>query len=164
MPLDEEKVARRLPDAAAAAYLEAIDTPAARRLLPPGRIAGWADGRFGEDESPRWFDRVPAPREVFSLSTSSDFGFRRIAVLVFEKRMEVWWSDDPARWRTRPLPVEEGRALLDFLRKHRVDDLPPAPYLAVLTKGPAPDPALNKAGDWWPRNLSKSKPLTPYRP
>jgi branched-chain amino acid transport system substrate-binding protein len=40
----------------------------------------------------------------------------------------------------------------------------PAPYLAVLTKGPAPDPALNKAGDWWPRNLSKSKPLTPYRP
>ena len=40
----------------------------------------------------------------------------------------------------------------------------PAPYLVVLTKGPAPDPALNKAGDWWPRNLSKSKPLTPYRP
>ena len=40
----------------------------------------------------------------------------------------------------------------------------PTPFLAVLTKGPPPDPALNKAGDWWPRNLSKSKPLTPYRP
>ena len=40
----------------------------------------------------------------------------------------------------------------------------PTPFLAVLTKGPPPDAALNKAGDWWPRNLSKSKPLTPYRP
>ncbi|HEY1316430.1 MAG TPA: ABC transporter substrate-binding protein [Gaiella sp.] len=40
----------------------------------------------------------------------------------------------------------------------------PTPFLAVLTKGPAPDPSLNKAGDWWPRNLSKSKPLKPYRP
>jgi branched-chain amino acid transport system substrate-binding protein len=40
----------------------------------------------------------------------------------------------------------------------------PTPFLTVLTKGPAPDAALNKAGDWWPRNLSKSKPLTPYRP
>jgi branched-chain amino acid transport system substrate-binding protein len=40
----------------------------------------------------------------------------------------------------------------------------PTPFLTVLTKGPAPDASLNKAGDWWPRNLSKSKPLTPYRP
>jgi branched-chain amino acid transport system substrate-binding protein len=40
----------------------------------------------------------------------------------------------------------------------------PTPFLAVLTKGPAPDASLNKAGDWWPRNLSKSKPLKPYRP
>jgi branched-chain amino acid transport system substrate-binding protein len=40
----------------------------------------------------------------------------------------------------------------------------PTPFLTVLTKGPPPDAALNKAGDWWPRNLSKSKPLTPYRP
>jgi branched-chain amino acid transport system substrate-binding protein len=40
----------------------------------------------------------------------------------------------------------------------------PTPFLTVLTKGPAPDAALNKAGEWWPRNLSKSKPLTPYRP
>jgi ABC-type branched-subunit amino acid transport system substrate-binding protein len=40
----------------------------------------------------------------------------------------------------------------------------PTPYLTILTKGPPPDPSLNKAGDWWPRNLSKSKPLTPYRP
>jgi len=40
----------------------------------------------------------------------------------------------------------------------------PAPFLTVLTKGPPPDAALNKAGDWWPRNLSKSKPLNPYRP
>jgi branched-chain amino acid transport system substrate-binding protein len=40
----------------------------------------------------------------------------------------------------------------------------PAPFLAVLTKGPAPEAALNKAGEWWPKNLSKSKPLTPYRP
>ncbi len=40
----------------------------------------------------------------------------------------------------------------------------PTPFLTVLTKGPPPDPALNKAGDWWPRNLSKSKPLTPYKP
>jgi branched-chain amino acid transport system substrate-binding protein len=40
----------------------------------------------------------------------------------------------------------------------------PTPFLAVLTKGPPPDASLNKAGDWWPRNLSKSKPLKPYRP
>ena len=40
----------------------------------------------------------------------------------------------------------------------------PTPFLTILTKGPAPDAALNKAGDWWPRNLSKSKPLNPYRP
>lgn len=129
MPLDEEKVARRLPDAAAAAYLEAIDTPAARRLLPPGRIAGWM-GWPGEEEPPRWFEQGSAPREVWSLSTSTEDGLRRIAVLVFEERMEVWWSDDPARWCTRPLAEEECRALVDFLRKHRVDDLPPIPLLA----------------------------------
>jgi len=40
----------------------------------------------------------------------------------------------------------------------------PTPILTVLTKGPPPDAALNKAGDWWPRVLSKSKPLAPYRP
>ena len=40
----------------------------------------------------------------------------------------------------------------------------PTPFRTVLTKGPPPDAALNKAGDWWPRVLSKSKPLTPYRP
>jgi branched-chain amino acid transport system substrate-binding protein len=36
--------------------------------------------------------------------------------------------------------------------------------LAVLTKGPPPEAGLNKAGDWWPRVLHKSQPLTPYRP
>ena len=35
---------------------------------------------------------------------------------------------------------------------------------AVLTKGPPPERGLNTGGDWWPRVLSKSKPLTPYRP
>ena len=40
----------------------------------------------------------------------------------------------------------------------------PTPILTVLTKGPPPNAALNKAGDWWPRVLAKSKPLTPYRP
>jgi branched-chain amino acid transport system substrate-binding protein len=34
----------------------------------------------------------------------------------------------------------------------------------VLTKGPAPAKGLNTAGSWWPRQLSRSKPLTPYRP
>jgi branched-chain amino acid transport system substrate-binding protein len=38
------------------------------------------------------------------------------------------------------------------------------PQLAVLTKGPAPGSGLNTAGDWWPRVLFVSKPLTPYRP
>jgi branched-chain amino acid transport system substrate-binding protein len=40
----------------------------------------------------------------------------------------------------------------------------PTVYFTVLTKGPPPTSGLNTAGDWWPRNLSKSKPLTPYRP
>jgi branched-chain amino acid transport system substrate-binding protein len=35
---------------------------------------------------------------------------------------------------------------------------------AVLTKGPPPEPGLNTGGEWWPRVLSKSQPLTPYRP
>ena len=35
---------------------------------------------------------------------------------------------------------------------------------AVLTKGPPPESGLNTAGDWWPRVLLKSQPLTPYRP
>jgi ABC-type branched-subunit amino acid transport system substrate-binding protein len=35
---------------------------------------------------------------------------------------------------------------------------------AVLTKGPPPEKGLNTAGSWWPRVLSKSQPLTPYRP
>lgn len=40
----------------------------------------------------------------------------------------------------------------------------PRVQFAVLTKGPAPESGLNTAGDWWPRVLFKSKPLTPYRP
>jgi branched-chain amino acid transport system substrate-binding protein len=41
-----------------------------------------------------------------------------------------------------------------------------APRIAydVLTKGPAPQKGLNTAGTWWPRQVSLSKPLTPYRP
>ncbi len=35
---------------------------------------------------------------------------------------------------------------------------------AILTKGPPPESGLNAAGDWWPRVLSVSQPLTPYRP
>jgi branched-chain amino acid transport system substrate-binding protein len=35
---------------------------------------------------------------------------------------------------------------------------------AVLTKGPPPDPALNKGGTWWPRVISRSAVLTPYKP
>ena len=35
---------------------------------------------------------------------------------------------------------------------------------AVLTRGPTPEPGLNKGGDWWPRVIFKSQPLTPYRP
>jgi branched-chain amino acid transport system substrate-binding protein len=40
----------------------------------------------------------------------------------------------------------------------------PTIFFTVLTKGPPPSAGLNAAGDWWPKNLSKSKPLTPYRP
>ena len=35
---------------------------------------------------------------------------------------------------------------------------------AILTRGPTPEPGLNKGGDWWPRVIFKSQPLTPYRP
>jgi branched-chain amino acid transport system substrate-binding protein len=38
------------------------------------------------------------------------------------------------------------------------------PQLAILTKGPAPEKGLNTAGDWWPRVIFRSPPLTPYRP
>ncbi len=40
----------------------------------------------------------------------------------------------------------------------------PTVQFGILTKGPPPESGLNTAGDWWPRVLSKSKPLTPYRP
>src|SRR5918996_3406098 len=40
----------------------------------------------------------------------------------------------------------------------------PRVQFAVLTRGPAPEKGLNTAGDWWPRVLFKSQPLTPYRP
>jgi branched-chain amino acid transport system substrate-binding protein len=40
----------------------------------------------------------------------------------------------------------------------------PQVQFAVLTKGPTPEKGLNTAGDWWPRVLFKSQPLTPYRP
>jgi branched-chain amino acid transport system substrate-binding protein len=40
----------------------------------------------------------------------------------------------------------------------------PRVQFAVLTKGPPPEAGLNAAGDWWPRVLNKSQPLTPYRP
>jgi branched-chain amino acid transport system substrate-binding protein len=41
-----------------------------------------------------------------------------------------------------------------------------APRIAfdVLTKGPPPESGLVNGGAWWPRQLSLSKPLTPYRP
>jgi branched-chain amino acid transport system substrate-binding protein len=35
---------------------------------------------------------------------------------------------------------------------------------AVLTKGPPPQPGLNTGGTWWPRVISRSAALTPYRP
>jgi branched-chain amino acid transport system substrate-binding protein len=40
----------------------------------------------------------------------------------------------------------------------------PQVQFAVLTKGPPPERGLNTAGDWWPRVLFQSQPLTPYRP
>jgi branched-chain amino acid transport system substrate-binding protein len=40
----------------------------------------------------------------------------------------------------------------------------PRVQFAVLTRGPAPEKGLNTAGEWWPRVLFKSQPLTPYRP
>ena len=38
------------------------------------------------------------------------------------------------------------------------------PQFAILTRGPTPERGLNTRGDWWPRVLFKSQPLTPYRP
>jgi branched-chain amino acid transport system substrate-binding protein len=35
---------------------------------------------------------------------------------------------------------------------------------AILTKGPPPESGLNTGGTWWPKVLSVSQPLTPYRP
>jgi branched-chain amino acid transport system substrate-binding protein len=35
---------------------------------------------------------------------------------------------------------------------------------AILTQGPPPERGLNTGGRWWPRVVSKSQPLTPYRP
>jgi branched-chain amino acid transport system substrate-binding protein len=35
---------------------------------------------------------------------------------------------------------------------------------AILTSGPTPEDGLNTRGDWWPRVVFKSQPLTPYRP
>ena len=35
---------------------------------------------------------------------------------------------------------------------------------AILTGGPAPERALNTAGNWWPRVVFRSQPLPPYRP
>jgi branched-chain amino acid transport system substrate-binding protein len=40
----------------------------------------------------------------------------------------------------------------------------PTVVFDVLTKGPPPSSGLNTAGSWWPKRLSKSQPLTPYRP
>jgi ABC-type branched-subunit amino acid transport system substrate-binding protein len=40
----------------------------------------------------------------------------------------------------------------------------PRVQFAVLTKGPPPESGLNTGGDWWPRVLFSSPPLTPYRP
>jgi branched-chain amino acid transport system substrate-binding protein len=41
-----------------------------------------------------------------------------------------------------------------------------APRIAfdIITKGPPPSRGLNAGGDWWPREVSRSKPLKPYRP
>lgn len=40
----------------------------------------------------------------------------------------------------------------------------PRVQFAVLTKGPPPEGGLNTGGEWWPRVIDRSKPLTPYRP
>jgi len=40
----------------------------------------------------------------------------------------------------------------------------PQVQFAILTRGPAPAKGLNIGGNWWPRVLFKSSPLTPYRP
>jgi branched-chain amino acid transport system substrate-binding protein len=40
----------------------------------------------------------------------------------------------------------------------------PTVQFAILTRGPTPERGLNTKGNWWPRVLFKSQPLTPYRP
>jgi branched-chain amino acid transport system substrate-binding protein len=40
----------------------------------------------------------------------------------------------------------------------------PRVQFAVLTKGPPPEAGLNTGGEWWPKVIFRSQPLTPYRP
>jgi branched-chain amino acid transport system substrate-binding protein len=71
---------------------------------------------------------------------------RRIATYVQANRFDIPGYSFPLRWTVWG---ELNRPRITF---------------AILTKGPPPERGLNTGGSWWPRVVSKSQPLTPYRP
>jgi branched-chain amino acid transport system substrate-binding protein len=71
---------------------------------------------------------------------------KRIAAYVHANRFDIPGYSFPLRWTA-----------WGELQGPRIT-------FAILTKGPPPERGLNTGGTWWPRVLSKSQPLTPYRP
>ena len=125
LPVDV--VARLLPDYAARAYLEAMDTSAARRHLK---------GIVGMHAWPGTDRQVAVmmgdARETFALQSFLEGEGRGnlIAILIHEERAELRWSDAPGRYRLRPLDLAEAKRFAAFVKRHRIDELAPVPYLA----------------------------------
>jgi branched-chain amino acid transport system substrate-binding protein len=71
---------------------------------------------------------------------------KRIAAYVRSHRFNIPGYSFPLRWTVWG---ELNRPRITF---------------AILTQGPPPERGLNTGGRWWPRVVSKSQPLTPYRP
>jgi branched-chain amino acid transport system substrate-binding protein len=113
------------------------------RALAKRYLRTFPQNEFFEDDALAGYAYVKIVAEAIS-EVGTDR--RRIAEYVHANRFDIPGYSFPLRWTAWG---ELNRPRITF---------------AILTQGPPPERGLNTGGRWWPRVVSKSQPLTPYRP
>ena len=115
----------------------------AYKALAKRYLRAFPQNEFFEDDALAGYAYVKIVAEAIS---KVGVNSQRIAAYVHANRFDIPGYAWPLRWTAWGEMVG------------------PRVQFAVLTKGPPPERGLNTGGDWWPRVLFKSQPLTPYRP